>query len=1331
MKSKFQRILALILVMSSLLSMFTIFASADETAGAETDTEGTVSDSFKLLYYRTYDEGWGVDNGLKVTDQTTGDGGHTRFVIDSEEDAVDFTKNYFWRLELDSNDNDYASLNFTNNTKVGTVLEFDVKSDDICNFSNVIHFGTTGDSSSRSNYDFMRVVDNQVYLMSNGDHTGGSDEPAFELTNSWTRIQLIFDFTYQKNEITEDLSQSEKNALELENSKYFLMYVYIGPADGSAPMELWTGEPLVMLGKNGKGIQFFRFQSTGADSPENYGSSICFDNVKAYDGVNEIVEITKEMGHGTLVNAGGNITEDIEGGNSNTGVSTSIYSALSMKVGVDYCYLNGERKPIQTAKDGEIVYGAPAIVDGEVMVSLDKILEYVGYPSPKRPDQTSIDITTGDYTTYLKIGKKEATVANQLVSLNVAPAFATVDIDGQNYSYVTIALSDVENILPGFYGDYDDTGFITVSNNPDLLDRAVNLDGMIEVMKEFVFDYFTPEEIYEDVNEYTNSFQHPYIIANGEQLEMLYDEYQALLAKEAAGEIEELSEEYWLLNHYKRTVAVGESAYQYYALPDANGTYEEYNGLAPDPKDEDGKNLRGTLSLEQNYLGPEVNGYADGYDIGGRSDIANRTTYIERMTFAYVLTKDVKYLKLCYEIALCLSEWTHWGPGHFLNCADASNDFALYFDWTYNGYVELAAKGETCSTGEVYDVKVLAEILARQGVHEGYNSTNKIFDHVSGVVNADGGYYSERTNNWAAVCVGGMTVASLAILGDVEEQYVKEATYILSENFKSLVKLGLDIYAPDGSYIEGPGYWNYGTNNFFRMCAALDSATGGNYGLMDCWGMDTTCYYACHTEDNDSAYFPFHDGHVGSQDTSYFFYVADYFNDATLYDVRLHQINGGSKIWGSTLIDMIYYPRDIEIKADDISLDYYSENIDLFATRSGWESGALFASMIGGANKVSHGQIDAGDFVYHNGGNIWIYDLGTEEYNCPGFWPDSTRYRYYVMKPEGNNTIALSTDPAGTPYGQTLDGVASANSWGSNEHGSYVTYDMGSTLGPQVAKWERGMLLTNDRKTTVIQDQIIFQSAQTVYWFAHYSLDNVNKIQISKDGRTAYMKEYLGKNEHGKELYQTLRLTLVSSNKSLKFEIMDCYTFVHTTGSNATYTTQDVAALGSVAQRNRSRFNKLAIRSDTEMNLSMAVVIELIDDNTVGQSNELEVGYSMTVMGEWEPYADTRGIKIEDTGNIVRRGIPNVDKHLVQSMAKIQAMEGQGLLYTDKVKEYYRALTDAYYVVRMLGVDMPAGHEAEIAALKQYREDFAAYRSAVVDLQKGQLEFVYKLMSLR
>ena len=1312
MKSKFLRILALILVMSSLISMFAIFAGA-ETAGGNASEEDQPEDTFRLLYNRTYDEGWDIKNGMELNDQ--GSTGSTTFKIDHEE-TLDFETNYFWRLELDSSDNDFVQLNCGGGNEVGAVLEFDVMTDDVCNFSNVVHFGTKGGSSAlRSNYNFMRVVNNDVYLMF--DYI---TEPAFKLDTNWMRIQMVFDYTYEKYPIIHGVDTDkeivEKNEL---NDKWFKLYVYYGPANGSAPMKLLGNKAFELEAKNGKGLQLFRFQSTGNDKAVNYGTSICFDNMKYYDGVNELKTITSDMGCGTLVNPGYAITEEIKSGDA-TGSSNDLSAALSMKVGVDYCYMNKTRLPIATAEDGT-VYGAPVRVNGEVMIPLDVVLEYVGYPYYVKPGN-SIDITTGMASTNISVGDKKATVAGEVIELNAAPGFVT---SNNGNEYIAIALSDVEKILPGYYGDYDDMGYMTVSQNSNLLERSINQSAMITIMKEFVFDYYTPESIYNDVKDHTNNFQHPYILANGEQLDMLYNEYHALDQKYNAGLLDESMEEYWMYVHYLRIINSGENAYKLYAKTDSNGTYNTFAGVEPDKYDAKGNNLRGIKSLDQNYLD------TFGYDMGGRSDISSRTQYLEAMAFAYVLTKDVKYLQLCYEVAVILGGWTHWGPGHFLNCADSSNDFAVYFDWTYNGYVALAEQGVKRPNGEEYDVKVLAEILARQGVHEGYLSTNGQVEHLSPVVGAGGASYSERVNNWAAVCVGGMTVASLAILGDVDQTYVDEATFILSANYKSLVDLGLDCYAPDGSYNEGPGYWNYGTNNFFRMCAALDSATGGNYGLMDCWGMDTTCYYACHTEDNDGRYFPFHDGTVGQQDTSYFFYVANYFNDATLYDVRLKQINGNVK-WASP-IDMIYYPRDIEINADEVQLDYYSDNIDLFATRSSWERGALFASIIGGKNNVTHGQIDAGDFVYHNGGNIWIYDLGTENYNCAGFWPEATRYRYYVMKPEGNNTVAITTDP-GVPYGQNLNAIADAIKWDSNEHGAYVVYDMGNALGTQVNSWKRGMLLTNDRKTTIIQDQISFKSMQTVYWFAHYSLSYVDKVELSKDGRTAYMRESLGK-VNGVEQYQTLRLSIVSPNKSFKFEIMDCYTFVHTKenagSNNYTYSPDEVKNLGGDVERSRSNYRKLAICSGENTEFEVAVVIELLDDNTVGKNTELDVGYKFGNMEMWEPVADERGNKV-DTGNtILRRGIPNVNVHFLQSLNKIADMESKGTLYTTKIRDYYRCLTDAYYVVRTLGVDMPEGHEDRIAALKTYRDAFGAFRDAVVKLQKDQLEFAYKLMSLR
>jgi hypothetical protein len=290
---------------------------------------------------------------------------------------------------------------------------------------------------------------------------------------------------------------------------------------------------------------------------------------------------------------------------------------------------------------------------------------------------------------------------------------------------------------------------------------------------------------------------------------------------------------------------------------------------------------------------------------------------------------------------------------------------------------------------------------------------------------------------------------------------------------------------------------------------------------------------------------------------------------------------------------------------------------------------------------------------------------------------------------------------------------------------------MADTLGPQVREWKRGMLLTNDRKTTVIQDQIAFKSMQTVYWFAHYSLSYVDKVEVSKDGKTAYMREKIGVDEHNQPIYQTLRLSLVSSNQTLKFEMWDTYTFIHTQGDNATYTPEKVLELGPAAEKSRNNYRKLAITSGEALGFEVAVVIELVDDATVGKSTEIDVGYTFDIMDRWVPTADNRGVKIEETNKVIRRGTPSVNNQLVASMAKIDAMAAQGDLYGAKIKEFYRSLTDAHYCVRMLGVDMPAGYEAQTAALKQYRTEFNAYRDSVAAHQRNQLEFAYKLMGLK
>ena len=143
------------------------------------------------------------------------------------------------------------------------------------------------------------------------------------------------------------------------------------------------------------------------------------------------------------------------------------------------------------------------------MVPLLAVLRYIGYTASIHPDEVYIDVPTGTTPAlHLIVGKKIANMGDQNIELNAAPAYAT-NKDGQ--SYLVIALDDIARLFEGYYGDYDEMGYMVIGQHPDMLDRNKNLANMVAIMKEFVFDYYTGESLYNDVKEHTN-FQHPYLL---------------------------------------------------------------------------------------------------------------------------------------------------------------------------------------------------------------------------------------------------------------------------------------------------------------------------------------------------------------------------------------------------------------------------------------------------------------------------------------------------------------------------------------------------------------------------------------------------------------------------------------------------------------------------------------------------------------------------------------------------------------------------------------------------------------------------------------------------
>ena len=292
-------LIVLVLVFCALIVATAILANIKEK---ETEAElakqlEAEEKKFHLVYNRSYNEGWSIRNGLRFVDQ--GSTGSTFFAIEYEE-TDDFKLNYFWRLELHSCDNDYVELNAGGRGYQGAVFELDIKSDDVCNFSNVIQFSTrVGKDGEKNDYKLLTVVNNKVYLLQDllPDST-----PAFELVNEWTTLRLFFDYNYEHEPILDTDSDEVKREKAEINKNYFRVYVYYKEYD-SDDFTLFTDSPIVIEAKGGKGVSSIRFQSTPNDKVEDFGTGICFDNVKFYDGVTAPIEITPDMGYGSEVDA--------------------------------------------------------------------------------------------------------------------------------------------------------------------------------------------------------------------------------------------------------------------------------------------------------------------------------------------------------------------------------------------------------------------------------------------------------------------------------------------------------------------------------------------------------------------------------------------------------------------------------------------------------------------------------------------------------------------------------------------------------------------------------------------------------------------------------------------------------------------------------------------------------------------------------------------------------------------------------------------------------------------------------------------------------------------
>jgi len=820
--NKFIKIISSLLILSFLMAAFSVFSFAENTA--EGGTAGDVnSEYFDVIFNRTFGEGWDYGNGFSAKSKVNGN----NVFIDHDEDLLG-KYNYFVRYEVSNASAaetriDFDSLAVNTSTKddvKATILEFSIKADDLAKLGTVV-WATT--SFKQRVYKLLDINENNELIAFNGIEGGSKNLGA--LGNEWINLAYVFDWTqdnlcctikmgyglgngYSK---THELEMSYKDAGDIG-----ILYLHFG-----FPAASQRSEPIIA---------------------ENIGMSYCLDNLKIYQGVTDTIELDPKN-YGDDVNTLADKVIEIQENAKDKTKTQRLLEVLAMKVGVENALIRNVRYSLTDNSKAEIyngVYGAPAKQGDEVYVPLELILDYIGFPSYIHPDGMSFDITTGASTTYITVGRDTATVDGERVVLNAAPGYLE---NSKGEKYLVIAFDDIPVLFPGWLAIYDNMGLVIVyedltpenlDDNAPLVNRNDDLSTMVNIMKKFVFD--TPSQaeteasyiengnlIYNDTKNKTE-FQHPYIIADANTFKKLADKYAL-----KSGDI-----------GYDATL----SAYIKQIVDEADAYYAEY------------ANVSGTAYVGIKDGKKPVNTYTgDGYDdLGRMAKLVDYANILPTLAFAYQMTGNLNYARLAYDWSVALGEWSHWGPGYFTHCAEVTSAYAIAYDWLYNAYKALAL-----------DTNVLARAIYNLGVHDGYvASSGKVCEHPR-TLGDNYSVYNTKGDSSNAVGTAGMIIGSLAILDYVSGENVPadalyETKYLIGNNIQSLITYGLDIYAPDGSYVESALHWETATSSFFRMVMALNSATGTDYGLMDTWGIEKTCYYAIHIESSDGFIWNYHDG---------------------------------------------------------------------------------------------------------------------------------------------------------------------------------------------------------------------------------------------------------------------------------------------------------------------------------------------------------------------------------------------------------------------------------------------------------------------------------------
>jgi hypothetical protein len=423
---------------------------------------------------------------------------------------------------------------------------------------------------------------------------------------------------------------------------------------------------------------------------------------------------------------------------------------------------------------------------------------------------------------------------------------------------------------------------------------------------------------------------------------------------------------------------------------------------------------------------------------------------IYALALAYRWTGDEKYAAKAKENLLQVCTFQDWNPSHFLDTAEMSHAVGIGYDWLY-GYLDEQTRS------------AIKAALIEKGLKPGLE------------VYAKNGWWVTSEYNWNQVCNGGMIVGSLAI-AETDPSYAER---IVPAAIKSL-PIALKSYGPDGAWGEGPGYWSYATHYTAYALTALDTALGTTFGLLEIDGLSKAGYFPVYTAGPTGLYLNLAD--VGERSARRpmpcMFWLARTFHNPSYAASEHEQLatrpaGAGHLVW--------YTARPPTRAVRNKQLDYYFRGpVEVVTMRSAWDDpNALFTGIKAGYNQVNHGHLDLGNFELDALGVRWARDLGSDNYNLPGYWEmnrGGQRWSYYRLNSASHNVPMLG--------GESQDPLAKSSFTKTELNGArpVAVVNVTEAYKDFARSAARGIAMIEGRRAVLVQDEFEMKKPCEVAW---------------------------------------------------------------------------------------------------------------------------------------------------------------------------------------------------------------------------------------------------------